>query len=39
MKPLTSKEETAAKLREVSKKVPVHEIKTKKELEEFFSKD
>lgn len=39
MKHLTSKEEAAAKLREVSKKIPVHEVKSKKELKEFFDKD
>lgn len=36
---LTSRQRAELELREVSKKVPVQEVKTKEELEEFFNKD
>ena len=36
---LTSRQRAELELREVSKKVPVQEVKTKEELEEFFNED
>lgn len=36
---LTPRQRAELELREVSKKVPVQEVKTKEELEEFFNKD
>ena len=36
---LTPKQRTELELREVSKKIPVREVKTKEELEEFFNED
>ena len=36
---LTSKQRAKLELREISKKVPVREVKTKEELEEFFNED
>lgn len=36
---LTSRQRAELELREVSKKIPVREIKTKEELEEFFNED
>lgn len=36
---LTPRQRAELELREVSKKVPVQEVKTKEELEEFFNED
>lgn len=36
---LTPKQKTIMELKEVSKKVPVHDIKSKKDFENFFSED
>ena len=36
---LTSRQRAELELREVSKKIPVREVKTKEEFEEFFNED